>query len=109
MKLTICEFTGNFVSGASSEASDAINLDASICEYRKQVETAITALGADIEIEWDIRTGEGDPSPYFHAEAVDPEDESGIWDNYEEEIKFSIDAIREKVFSQGTFWVENNA
>ena len=109
MKITICEYTGNFVCGQSSENIAAVNLDASVCEYRKQVETAIVALGADIEIEWDIRSGEGDPSPYFHAEAVDPDDESGLWNGYEAEIKFSVDAIREKVFSNGTFWTENNA
>ena len=97
MKLTICEFTGNFVAGASDDTTNGIDLEQSICNYKTEVKNLFTSYYPGTEIVWDIRNGEGDPSRYHCIEfnATDDEDR---------DIIFEMDAVRERVFSQGTFW-----
>ena len=89
LKLTICEFKGNFL-GNSDGAG--VNLEQSIANYCAAVEKSIKQ-GEIIEIQWDIRNGEGDPNRYFSAS-----------DN-EDDMREAVNYTREKVFSAGEFWV----
>lgn len=105
--ITVQEFDGNFVCGNSQEQIDAINLPASITEYRNRVESALLGYWGGNEIEWNIQSGEGSPKHVvsFASDYSDGMESDGGLQDEEESILFVIDAVRERVFSQGEFWV----
>lgn len=110
MKITITEFEGNFVCGNSQDQIDAINLPASIEAYKTRVAKNIEAMNtcnAD-EVEFDVRPGEGSPGPVrveFDEDIESDPDAAIDNERQREEIGFVVDAICERVFSQGEFWV----
>ena len=107
MKLTITEYAGNFVAGNTQEQVEAINLPASLHHYRGEVENSLMATSPKIDVEWDIRQGEGDPGACKVELGPELDDDPDSADNAREEelIAFMVDAVREKVFSRGEFWV----
>lgn len=97
--VTIQEFEGNFVCGNTEDQISAINLQQSICNYKSQVVKALFDFNPEIEIEWDLRKGEGDPK-----HTVTPGDGYELFAEEENGLLFTIDAVREKAFSLGEFW-----
>ena len=103
--VTIQEFTGNFVAGNTDEQIAGINIEQSICNYQTAVEDALSGYNHKIRIEWDVRHGEGDPKHRVTAEDEYNREYYVLQYSVVEDILFTADAVRERVFSQGEFWV----
>ena len=110
MKITVVEYEGNFICGNSQEQTDAINLPASIESYKTQVRTLVEVMNTcnAEEVVFDVRHGQGYSGcmRVEFDEDIENDTEAAI-DNERQrnEISFVVNAIREKVFSQGDFWV----
>jgi hypothetical protein len=98
--VTIKNDSEGFFGNASSAEIDKINIDAAIAEYESQYTTAIREVYAPAEMEVEHVYGS-----YAGASIIvysdDDSDDTG-------DISDIIQEIGERVYNQGTFWIEKN-